>query len=154
VKILVLSVGRPERVRFGPLCDDSAGRIRRFGVELSIASVKEVRADGRYSAEHAMEREARELRGAIPERSRVIALDPSGTALASDAFARRLEGWAASSATFVIGGPLGLDRGLVAAAHASISLSPMTLPHEIARVVLFEQLYRALTILRGVPYHK
>ena len=154
MKILVLSVGRPERVRFGPLCDDYAGRIGRFGVDLSVAAVKEVRAEGRYSVPHALEREARELRAAIPERSRTIVLDPSGSVLGSETFARRLEGWATPSATFVVGGPLGLDRGFVADAHASISLSPMTLPHEIARLVLFEQLYRALTILRGVPYHK
>ena len=55
---------------------------------------------------------------------------------------------------FVLGGPLGLEPAFRKTADGTLSLSPMTLPHELARVVLAEQIYRAVTILRGVPYHK
>jgi 23S rRNA (pseudouridine1915-N3)-methyltransferase len=154
VKILVLSVGRPERTRFGPLFDDYAARVRRFGVELDARWVPEVRAGGRFSDAHAREREARALLDALPDRGRLIALDPDGKPLTSGEFARRLEAWAVTCATFVVGGPLGLDPAVRRTAHAALSLSAMTLPHELARVVLAEQLYRAVTILRGVPYHK
>lgn len=154
MKILVLSVGRPERTRFGPLFDEYMERIRRFGVDADARWVPEVRAGGRFSDAHVREREGRSLLGALPERARLIALDPAGASLTSEAFARRLEGWGVPCAVFVVGGPLGLDPSLAATAHATLSLSAMTLPHELARVVLAEQVYRALTILRGVPYHK
>jgi 23S rRNA (pseudouridine1915-N3)-methyltransferase len=74
--------------------------------------------------------------------------------MTTEAFARRLQSWSVPAAAFVVGGPLGLDREFVQAANAAVSLSAMTLPHELARVVLAEQIYRAVTILRGVPYHK
>jgi 23S rRNA (pseudouridine1915-N3)-methyltransferase len=154
LKVLVLSVSRPDRTGFGPSFDDYAARIRRFGIGFEARWVREVRPDGRFSDDHVREREARNLRDALPERCSLIALSPDGRALTTDAFARRLERWAHPLAAFVIGGPLGLDPSLREAAAAVISLSSMTFPHELARVVLAEQIYRAVTILRGVPYHK
>jgi 23S rRNA (pseudouridine1915-N3)-methyltransferase len=154
VKILVLSVGRPERTRFGPLFDEYAERVRRFGIDVDARWVPEVRAGGRFSDAHVREREGRALLDALPDRGRLIALDPGGTSFTSREFARRLEAWSGPCASFVVGGPLGLDPAVRRTAHATLSLSAMTLPHELARVVLAEQLYRAITILRGVPYHK
>ena len=84
----------------------------------------------------------------------MIALSPDGRALTTAAFTQRLERWSQPLAAFVVGGPLGLDPDFRKTADAVMSLSPMTLPHELARVVLAEQIYRAVTILRGVPYHK
>ena len=150
----MLSVGRPDRVRFGPMFDEYAGRIRKLGAELDARWVPEVRIAGRYSDEHVREREARALTEALPDRCNVVALMPGGDAMSTDAFARRLPRWAHPQAAFVVGGPLGLDRSFAKAAEASLSLSAMTLPHELARVVLVEQIFRVLTILRGVPYHK
>lgn len=103
---------------------------------------------------HVREREGRALREALPERCNVIALSPEGTSFTTDAFTRRLESWSQPLAAFVLGGPLGLDPAFRRPTDAVLSLSPMTLPHELARVVLAEQIYRAVTILRGVPYHK
>ena len=148
------AVGRPDRERFGPIFDDYAERIRRFGLGFEARFVPEVRPGGRFSDSHVREREARALREALPERCNVIALSPEGTSFTTDAFARRLEAWSQPVAAFVIGGPLGLDPVFRGPAGSVISLSPMTLPHELARVVLAEQIYRAVTILRGVPYHK
>ena len=79
---------------------------------------------------------------------------PEGRSTATDAFAQRRKQWSEPLVAFVLGGPLGLDPAFRKAADATLSLSPMTLPHELARVVLAEQIYRAVTILRGVPYHK
>jgi 23S rRNA (pseudouridine1915-N3)-methyltransferase len=134
--------------------DDYAERVRRFGLAFESRFVPEVRPGGRFSDAHVREREARNLRAALPERCNVIALSADGRALTTDVFARRLERWSQPLAVFVIGGPLGLDPAFRKTADAVLSLSPMTLPHELARVVIAEQIYRAVTILRGVPYHK
>jgi 23S rRNA (pseudouridine1915-N3)-methyltransferase len=152
--MLVLSVGRPERGRWGPLFDDYAERIRRFGIPFEARFVPEVRSGGRFSDAHVKEREARALRDALAPRCRVIALASEGSILTSPEFARRLARWAEPSVAFVIGGPLGLDRAFLESAHAVLSLSSMTFAHELARVVLAEQVFRAVTLQRGVPYHK
>jgi 23S rRNA (pseudouridine1915-N3)-methyltransferase len=151
---LVLAVGRPERGRLGPIFADYAERIRRFGVAFDARWVPEVAAGGRFSDAHVREREARSLRAALPKRGTVIALSPEGRSFTSQAFTRRLELWSQPLGVFVLGGPLGLDPAFQESADAALSLSSMTFPHELARVVLAEQLYRAITILRGVPYHK
>jgi 23S rRNA (pseudouridine1915-N3)-methyltransferase len=87
----------------------------------------------------------------------MIALDERGKALGSAAFARLLaekRDGGAKTAALLIGGPDGLAEAVRAAAHLQLSLGPMTLPHGLARIVLAEQLYRAVTILSGHPYHR
>ena len=93
LKVLVLAVGRPDRERFGPMFDDYAERIRRFGVTFDARWVREVRPGGRFSDVHVREREARALREALPERCKVVALSPDGGSLTTDSFTRRLEIW-------------------------------------------------------------
>jgi len=154
VKLLVVSVGAPERGPATALVEDYAARIRRFGIAVDLSWVKEVPPSGRFTDAHRLEREARALVEALPRGARTIALGPGPSTTTSDQLARRLERWAAPLAAFIVGGPSGLDPAFVRDAHATLSLSAMTLPHELARVVLVEQLYRAVTILRGVPYHK
>jgi 23S rRNA (pseudouridine1915-N3)-methyltransferase len=151
---LVLAVGRPERSGFGPMFDEYAERIRRFGVTFDARWVPQVRAGSRFTDDHVREREARTLREALPERCNVIALSPEGRSIPTDAFAVRLKQWSEPLVAFVLGGPLGLDPAFRKTADATLSLSAMTLPHELARVVLAEQIYRAITIMRRVPYHK
>lgn len=150
----MLSVGRPEARRFGPLYDDFAARVRAFGIEIESRWVAEVRSGGRYSDAHVREREAAALRGALPPRRHAIAVTPDGTPATTEQFAKRLTTWSTPVAAFLIGGPLGLGPALVAEAEATLSLSKMTFPHELARVMLAEQIYRAATLLRRVPYHK
>ena len=102
------------------------------------------------------EEEAERLLARAPGGATVVALAREGSAWTSEELARRVEGWrmAARPLAFVIGGSHGLAPGLLAAAAARWSLGPLTLPHELARVIVAEQLYRAFTILRGEPYHK
>lgn len=154
MKILLLSVGRPDRSPFGPIFEDYAARIRRFGVAFDARFVPEVEAGTRYSDDHVRAREGRAIVEATPPRARVVAVDPAGATWTSEQFAARLEAWSTPLAVFVVGGPLGLDASVRGAAAAAVSLSAMTLPHDLARVVVAEQIFRALTILRGVPYHK
>ena len=85
----------------------------------------------------------------------VVAMEVEGQALSSEVFARTLERWGArgkGTVAFLIGGADGLPPELSRAAHARISLSTLTFPHRLARLVLVEQIYRAMTILRGEPY--
>jgi 23S rRNA (pseudouridine1915-N3)-methyltransferase len=156
VRIRLLSVGKPRDREPGILHDRYASRIEHLGVEYGADWVPEVTPGGRYSDAHVRQREAGSLRKrlAASERSTVIALDRDGRMLGSRELAGRLERWATPRAAFVIGGPLGLDPEFAAQADARWSLSPLTFPHELARVIVAEQLYRALTLIRGVPYHK
>jgi len=154
VNVVVLSVGRPRDTRLVELHDDYAARLRRFRIGYEARFVAEVRAGTRYTDQHVREREGRALLAALPAGAFLVALDPSGEVLDSGTFARRLERWAAGTVAFVVGGPLGLDAAVLARAGAVWSLSRATFPHELTRVLVAEQIYRALTILRGLPYHK
>ena len=97
------------------------------------------------------------LLGAIPDRGTVVVLDERGQPLDSLKFARWLEGLTIHSPHgihFVVGGDVGLDETIKRRADVLLSLSAMTLPHQIARVVLLEQIYRACTLMRNIRYHK
>lgn len=99
-------------------------------------------------------READAIRAALRPDERLVALAEEGETLGSAAFASALERRAGDRLAFVIGGADGLEPSLKAAASWRLSLSPLTLPHELARLLLVEQLYRARSILAGGPYHR
>ncbi len=150
--LLILAVGRL-RAAYREACDDY---LRRLGRYARVAE-REVREASRApTAEAQREEEAGRLRGKVPGGATVIALAREGSAWTSEELARRVEGWrvAARPLAFVLGGSHGLAPALLDSAAARWSLGPLTLPHELARVVVAEQLYRAFTILRGEPYHK
>ncbi|HEY5611018.1 MAG TPA: 23S rRNA (pseudouridine(1915)-N(3))-methyltransferase RlmH [Thermoanaerobaculia bacterium] len=101
--------------------------------------------------------ESDRLLASIPPRGRVVVLDEQGEMVSSLRFATWLERITVNDpygVTFVLGGDLGLDAAVKARADKLLALSPMTLPHQLARVVLLEQIYRACTLMRNVPYHK
>lgn len=102
-----------------------------------------------------MRAEAESIKKKLPDGAFVIALDKGGKKPSSEEFAALLarEGEGGREIVFVIGGPLGLDPKFVAECHASLSLSSLTFTHGEARAVLFEQIYRAMTILGGKTYH-
>jgi 23S rRNA (pseudouridine1915-N3)-methyltransferase len=101
-----------------------------------------------------MAREAQAIRAALRPGEELVVLTEEGDSFSSLAFARQLEGSGSSRLVFVIGGADGLEPALKAQADWALSLSPMTLPHELARLLLLEQLYRALSIQQGGPYHR
>jgi 23S rRNA (pseudouridine1915-N3)-methyltransferase len=152
VEIVLLAVGRL-RPSFREACDDY---LRRLGRHLKVRET-EVREAARAStADVQRDEEASRLRARLPDGAAVVALAREGQGWTSEALAGRLERWrvAARPVALVIGGSRGLAPSFLAAAAERWSLGPLTLPHELARVVVVEQLYRAMTILRGEPYHK
>lgn len=148
----VLAVGRL-RACFREACDLYTARLQRQGSWV----VQEVREAGKAGTPLVQRREeAKRLRARMPEGSVVVALTRTGGAWTSRALADRVAEWQAGARPVVVllGGATGLDADLIEQADARWSLGPLTLPHELARVVVVEQLYRAGTILRGEPYHK
>jgi 23S rRNA (pseudouridine1915-N3)-methyltransferase len=129
-------------------------RLKPF-FQLAVKSVREEKEGKNLSAELIKAREGERLRGQMPPKSYVVALDPRGKEFTTEEFAawlaRREED--GRTLTFVIGGHLGLDEATTALAHEQLALSRLTLTHELSRLVLLEQLYRAKAILRGHPYH-
>ncbi|MDA0257597.1 MAG: 23S rRNA (pseudouridine(1915)-N(3))-methyltransferase RlmH [Cyanobacteria bacterium] len=99
-------------------------------------------------------KEAEAIRASLRPDDHLIALMEEGTPLASEPFARRLEQLGKQRLAFVIGGADGLTDALKTSARWQLSLSPMTFPHELARLMLIEQLFRAQAILQGSPYHR
>ena len=99
-------------------------------------------------------KEAEAIRASLRPDDHLIALMEEGTPLASEPFARRLDQLGNQRLAFVIGGADGLTDALKASARWQLSLSPMTFPHELARLMLIEQLFRAQAILQGSPYHR
>jgi len=154
VRIRLLCVGKPREPLAVGLHDRYSRRLARLGLRYETESVAEVKAGGRYSDEHVIEREARALLERVEPGERIIALDERGELIDSRELAARIESWATPRATLIVGGPLGLHATVLERANQVWSLSPLTFPHELVRCLVVEQIYRALTIRRGVPYHK
>jgi len=156
VRLTILAVGGV-RGPLGKVVADYAERADRYW-RLRIVEVRGGGEGGRRSDPGAvLESEERRLRGRLPEGAHVVALTRGGRSLDSRGLAERLEELALRSVrevVFLLGGAYGLHPRLLQEAHEHLSLSSLTLPHEIARLVLLEQIYRAGTILRNEPYHK
>ncbi len=126
------------------------------GAALELIEIKaEARTTGKTVAQM-LAAEAQRIRAALPKGSRVIALDEHGKDLSTCGLALQLEAWMQERGpvVFLIGGADGLDAALKKTASMQLRLSSMTLPHGLARVLLAEQLYRALSIIGGHPYHR
>lgn len=154
MRVLVTAVGKPRGEGLAAAIRDYEARAARYW-PLEIHEVREESARA-ASADLVRDREGNRLLEEIPAAAELVACDVTGTAMSSEAFARWLQGRreAAHDVAFVIGGAYGLAREVVARARTRLSLAGWTLPHELARLVLAEQLYRAGTIVRGEPYHK
>ena len=100
------------------------------------------------------QREAEAILAEVRAEERLVVLCEEGELLASEALAERLQGTGSERLAFVIGGADGLDPALKRRANWRLSLSPLTFPHELARLLLLEQLYRALSIQQGGAYHR
>lgn len=154
MKLHVVAVGKMR----GPLADPAAAYLKRCGFYWD-ARVTEVPDGGGGAIEAAAVKEAEAVRilKLTSEGAWTLALTRGGRPLDSRAFALLLDehrNRATRELVFWIGGAFGLDDSLLETANQHLSLSTMTLPHDLARVLLLEQVYRAGTILRGEPYHK
>ncbi len=152
MKIVLLAVGKMKEKFYREGCSFYLGRLRPFCPVEMVEGEKE-----REESERGREGAYASLRPRFTAASLRVALDLSGPALDSRGLAGLL-GKAMdrgiSRAAFLVGGPSGLPRSALSDADPVLSLSRMTLPHQMARLLLLEQLYRAFAILRGVPYHK
>ena len=140
---------RPQRPAWG-----HHRRLLAAYCDLGVREVREYALRGR-PAEDVLRAEGRRLLAAWPRRRTVVALEVAGVPCDSPGLAGRLAGWLeGGGAAFVVGGSLGLAPEVLGRADERLSLSPLTLPHQLARVVLAEQLFRAFKILRREPYHR
>ena len=159
LNITVLCVGKCKEAHWREACAEYVKRLSAF-CRLSVTEVEEERLPERPSQKEihaALEKEAQAIRTRIPKGAAVIAMCVEGKLLSSEALARQLAGYAAggtSKVCFLVGGSFGLDEGLKREASLRLSMSPMTFPHHLARVMLAEQIYRACTINAGTQYHK
>ena len=158
---MILRLVHPARSLSGPL--DVAARdyqkrlARHLRVDEHYVKPARIKSEDASSVRGAILQEGERILAAVGPRDILVALEVTGASESSVALAKRLDGWMSSGAravVFALGGPWGLSDAVRARARVSLSLGPLTLPHELARVVLWEQLYRAGTILRGEPYHK
>ena len=154
MRLVVAAVGKPRDRHLAAAIEEYETRAARYW-PLAVAEVREASGRGVSPAE-AKRREGERLLERVPEGALLLACDERGDQLTSADFAALLSRArdAARDVAFVVGGAFGLDDAVRRAAGRSLQLAPWTLPHELARLVLAEQLYRAGTIARGEPYHK
>ena len=159
MQILLASVGR---LKAGPerdLCSRYLARAAAMARPLGVAAVEAREFDegrGRRPADRKAE-EAKALRAILPAGARLVLLDERGKALSSEAFAADIgksRDAGLPALVLAIGGPDGHDPALVADASLVLAFGAMTWPHQLARIMAAEQIYRALTILAGHPYHR
>ncbi|MEE2777706.1 MAG: 23S rRNA (pseudouridine(1915)-N(3))-methyltransferase RlmH [Acidobacteriota bacterium] len=151
-ELIVLWSGRHRRDRWQDLVDEYASRLRSMRLR-----DQQVRSRREGSDEVRRRSEGKSLLGALPPKAWVVALDSGGRMLPSLAFSDRLMELEANwphPVAFVIGSDVGLDEAVLDRSNEVLSLGPMTLPHELARLVLYEQIYRATTIRTGSNYHR
>jgi len=152
--VSLLAVGRPRSGGLAEAIRDYESRAARYWT-FDVIEVKEESSRGQR-ADIVRDREAERLADRLPPDARVVVCDPGGDTMDSEAFAHWLSDHRdrAQSVAFVLGGAFGVGDAVRARPHRRLALAPWTLPHELARLVLSEQLYRAGTIVRGEPYHK
>ncbi|MCU0635500.1 MAG: 23S rRNA (pseudouridine(1915)-N(3))-methyltransferase RlmH [Gemmatimonadaceae bacterium] len=154
MRFRVIAVGKPRAAFLREAIDDFATRAGRYWP----LDQHEVREEPSRALDESSvrRREGERLRERLPSAGLVVACDATGQAWSSEQFARwmRTRQEAARDVSFLIGGAFGLDPALRDAADERLAVAPWTLPHDLARLVLLEQLYRAGTIVRGEPYHK
>ena len=154
MRLVVAVVGKPRDRHLAAAISDYESRAARYW-PLEIAEIREASGRG-TNAVDVRAREGERLLERVPATARLVACDERGDQLTSPQFATLLGDARdrAQDLAFVIGGAFGLSDIVRTRAARSIQLAPWTLPHELARLVLAEQVYRAGTMIRGEPYHK
>ena len=155
MKVHLIAVGR---LRAGPqknLFEDYRTRFDRMGRALSLGPLNVVEVEDRKGG--GMAAEGALLAKAVPAGAVLVVMDERGKSVGSPKFAEKIASWrdaGRADLAFVIGGADGVDPNLRGRADFVLSFGPMVWPHMLARVMLSEQLYRAVSILAGAPYHR
>ena len=159
LRVTVICVGKLKEKFYAQAAAEYVKRLGRY-CKLELIELPEQRlpdAPAPAEIERALSREAEAIRGKIPPSASLIALCVEGRERSSEELARLLAGWAGqgeSRLVFLLGGSHGLHASIKAQAREKLSMSPMTFPHHLARVMLLEQIYRACQINAGTRYHK
>ena len=146
LKVSVFAIGKLKETFWKDACAEYLKRLEGY----ANVVVKEI-------PDTTKEKEAQAILSALPEKTPVILLDIKGKPTSSEAFSQKLDNWALSGKShlvFIIGGSDGVTEEVKKRASERMSFGPITLPHNLARVVFLEQLYRACKISRHEPYHK
>lgn len=159
MRFTLTCVGKMKAGAEKDLLDRYLDRARKTGRGLGISDVRVVElAESRAQRpEDRKAEEAQALLGTVAGSARIVALDENGKNLTSADFSLKLESWkdqGISDVMFAIGGADGHGQALTARADLKLALGAMTWPHQIARILLAEQIYRAMTIQSGHPYHR
>jgi 23S rRNA (pseudouridine1915-N3)-methyltransferase len=156
MKLRVITAGSHSDAEFAEAVNRYLNRIKHF-FPIEVTEVKPERGRQNLDDVAIMRAQSARLMAAIPNRGYTVVLDERGQQLDSLKFAKWLERLTIDQpdgVNFVVGGDVGLDDTVRQRADKLLSLSAMTLPHVLARVVLMEQIYRACTLMRNIPYHK
>ena len=155
IRVTIISVGKQKK---GPLTEAAHELKVRLGPYMKVDEkvVAEVPFRSVSERKRVLSQEAEALKRAMPQDAVIVVLEATGKTFSSERFTELI--WELSEQetrhlVFVLGGPLGLSDELKASADLLLSFSPMTVPHDLARVILLEQLYRAATIRTGKTYH-
>ena len=155
MKFEIISVGKLRNKHFRALTDDYLNRLQRYlpvdEIEVRESSMRQ------QNVSKGTEEEADSLMAAASDGAYDVALDEGGKQISSRELAKWIDDWMISGVKYVsfyIGSADGLNRSIRKSSRRTMSMSKMTLPHEMARMVLAEQLYRAMSIIRGEPYHR
>ena len=157
--VTLLTVGKLKETFYRQACDEYVKRLGAF-CKLNVIELPEERLPQNPSQaqiDAALEKEAAAVRAKLPAGAVLAALCVEGKLLSSEDLASQMARWAGSgksSVVFLIGSSFGLSPTLKAQADLRLSMSPMTFPHHLARVMVLEQIYRSFQINAGSPYHK
>ena len=155
MRLTLVAVGRLKERYWREAAEEYLKRLRPYA-DVRVVEIAD-RDPSRAGEAKALAEEGADVLKGLSEGAHVVALEISGRQLSSEGLSERLSALGLegrSNVSFIIGGSHGLSREVLERADETLSLGPMTLPHNLARVVLLEQLYRAFRIARGEPYHK
>lgn len=159
MKITVITVGKLKEKFFREAVSEYEKRLGRY-CKLALFEAADEKTPDKASEiqrEQILQREGERILRLLPEGAYVVTLEIEGRKFTSEAFASKIERLGVGGVghiAFVIGGSLGLHHAIKARADLPVSFSDMTFPHQLMRVVLLEQIYRAFRIINGEPYHK
>ncbi len=159
MKITIICVGKIKEKYWNMAIDEYSKRLSRY-VKLEITEVPDEATPDKASAEEEekiRQKEAERIISKIPERSHVISMEINGKEYDSVGLSKHIDSLGISGKShivFIIGGSLGLHSEVSKKAHEKLSFSRLTFPHQLIRVILLEQIYRAYRIMNNEPYHK
>jgi 23S rRNA (pseudouridine1915-N3)-methyltransferase len=153
MRLRVIWTGKTRDARLRALIDDYLKRLSHF----ARCEISEFRESAAAEGKTGIDKDSKRISDGLREGAINVLLDPAGTPWSSEQLAKVIQSWqdgGTKEVAFIVGGPNGVSAELSARANKRWSLSRLTLTHEMSRVVLLEQLYRAYTIIHGLPYQK